>query len=160
MVPETLAGTYWCIEEIRFLFYQLQFCLEQILVALLSGADFSICLYFCVDTGLGSYMSSTHHSLPLTQKDNGLSLTILHLSSPNSSHKEMCEGQSLPHPPLPHSTFCSRITTKWYASSLTLSQRKGIPFVYLLLFLLTQYILGTLPCKYMQFLYRQLPIYW
>lgn len=92
MLLETLAGTYWCIEEIRFLFYHLQFCLEQILVALLSGADFSICLYFCVDPGLGSYMSSAPHSLPLAQKDDGLSLTILHVSSPNSSHKEMCEG--------------------------------------------------------------------
>ena len=92
MLLETLAGTYWGIEESRFLFYQLQFCLEQNLVALLSGADFGICLFFCVDTSLGLHMSSAHHSLPLAQKDNGLSLTILHVSSPNSSHKEMCEG--------------------------------------------------------------------
>lgn len=92
MLLETLAGTYWGIEESRFLFYQLQFCLEQNLVALLSGADFGICLFFCVDTGLGSHMSSAHHSLPLAQKDNDLSRTVFHVSSPNSSHKEMCEG--------------------------------------------------------------------
>lgn len=59
MLLGTLAGVYWYGGETGFLFYQQQFCQEQILVALLSGADFSICLYFCVDTGPESPMTST-----------------------------------------------------------------------------------------------------